>query len=86
LRFSKSASDSASEISVIQMISAIAKHSAVQHRLANYRSLSYGRNISPDVSQLQLLGINTSGRLHREIIREPYVSLNVNVLKAQHFN
>jgi hypothetical protein len=68
------------------MISAIAKHSAVQQRFANYRSLSYGRNISPDVSQSQLLGINISGRLHREIIREHYVSLNVNVLKVKHFN
>jgi hypothetical protein len=67
------------------MISAIAKHSAIQQRFANYRSLSYGRNISPGVSQLQLLGINTSGRLHRAIIREQYVSLNLNVLKVQHF-
>jgi hypothetical protein len=68
------------------MISAIAKHSAVQQRFANYCSLSYGRNISPDVSQLQLLGINTSSQLNRAIIIEQYVSLNVNVLKVQHFN
>jgi hypothetical protein len=86
LGFLKAARDSASEISFLQMVSAIAKHSAVQQRLANYRSLSYGRNISSDVSRLQLLGINTSGRLNRAIIREQYVSLNVNVLKAQHFN
>jgi hypothetical protein len=68
------------------MISAIAKHSAIQQRFANYRSLSYGRNISPDVSQSQLLGIYTSGRLNRAIIREQYVSLNLNVIKVQHFN